>query len=94
MRSLAQRLTFGVARPCGPPALNASCFPSPEEHGTPSVLTSQVGWMQGAAGIAGALLHYDAHQFGGGGGRAHWPDEPWLDVLPPPHYWVAVGADP
>ena len=79
---VATKLADNLARravPCGAPKVNGTCFRSPEEHGTPSVLTTQVGWMQGAAGIAASLVHYDAVAVAKStaGTRFNWPDEPW-----------------
>ena len=82
MLKIANKLADSLVRramPCGAPKVNGTCFPSPEEHGTPSVLTTQVGWMQGAAGIAASLVHYDAVAVAKStaGTRFSWPDEPW-----------------
>jgi hypothetical protein len=44
----------------------------------PTVMTTQVGWMQGAAGVAASLLHFDAAITNcTAGSRLDWPDEPW-----------------
>ena len=56
-------------------------FPSPEEHAAPKDVTTQPGWMQGAAGIASFLLQVHARAHDGRGARPQWPDEPvWGSV--------------
>jgi hypothetical protein len=84
--ALADTLTFAKSEtPCAgsPESLNLTCWPSPEEHGDPTELTTQAGWMQGAAGVAASLLHFDAvaaNRSGApSGSRVIWPDEPWFD---------------
>ena len=77
-RRVADVIVETKGRPCGPAHLNATCFPSPEEHDAPTALTEQVGWMQGAAGVAASLLHFGAHVSNTSrGSRLAWPDEPW-----------------